>query len=49
MEAMRTARLRLRRHKHWLQVIDDPVHNDILRDDNQGAVGVSKMDGGDKV
>ena len=33
MEAMRTARLRLRRHKLKLQVIDNPVHNGNLRDE----------------
>ena len=33
MEAMRTARLRLRRHKPKLQVIDNPVHNGNLRDE----------------
>jgi len=33
MEAMRTARLRLRRHKPKLQVIDDPVHGGIIGDE----------------
>jgi hypothetical protein len=31
MKAMRTARLRLRRHKPKLQVIDDPVHDGYLQ------------------
>jgi hypothetical protein len=33
MEAMRTARLRLRRHKPKLQVIDDAVHDSNLREE----------------
>jgi hypothetical protein len=33
MEAMRTARLRLRRHKPKLQMIDDAIHHGILRDE----------------
>jgi len=33
MEAMRTARLRLRRRKRQLQMIDNPIHNGILRDE----------------
>ena len=30
MEAMRTARLRLLRYKHELEVVDDPVHGQII-------------------
>jgi hypothetical protein len=33
MEAMRTASLRLRRHKPKLPVIDDAVHDGNLRDE----------------
>jgi len=33
MEAMRTARLRLRRHERQLQMLHDPVHNGNLRDE----------------
>jgi len=30
MEAMRTTRLRLLRYKHELEVVDDPVHRQII-------------------
>ena len=33
MEAMRTARLRFRRRKRQLQMVHDPVHDGILRNE----------------
>jgi hypothetical protein len=39
MEAMRTARLRLRRRKRQLQMIDNPIHNGILRDEGDDHRG----------